>query len=306
MPAEAYKSLPTLVEWRKEISTGGIGKPAQTGDPVLATIDRLVGGLEHMELNKPRTYMLGELFFSTMWWLNHFKDKPQKDLKLRTAVLRLNLCAANKLALILWCSLHELPQELQEIYGVEMTQHGYAIDSKEGADKAYLTAQQREDYRVIFRKGLAYWIRKPVQPGQEPKLVPWDWDENVVDRGNRQGIGFVMSMSGELFIAKWGSVVSFHSSFMGGLPVMCAGTVCLTKGQITRLCNDSGHYKPVDESLAKVLRRLQMLGVNLSLIKVVGEQSGKEARGDTFLAANANWDRILASGTRARGGQVLA
>ena len=141
-----------------------------------------------------------------------------------------------------------------------------------------------------------------------------------------------MSMSGDLFAGYEGSralTVTYHSSFLAGGPVLCAGTMCFDQGRIVYICNDSGHYGPTDTAMVKVLQRLRLAGVDLKNITVVDraemvEWKGKirfssdifdehpemkpkgsspspfqhtpkysrTMRGDLFLYANGNWETI--------------
>jgi len=301
----SYPEIPTLTQWEKDSPSDTPGV-SRSQDPALAVIDGLVDGLQHVTSHGSRCYRLAELFFATMWWLNHRKDmpgfKPGMDSQRRAAMLRLNLCAANKLALMLWCPVSELARELQDIYGVGMVGHGIKTDKEEGG--RYMSADERERWRVIFKKGMAYHFGFTASTKSELEL----WNTGAgYDSSSRAGVGFVMSMSGDLFAGQFGfgSLPKYHSSFMSGMPVLCAGTICIESGRITRICNDSGHYAPVDMSLSKVLQRLRLCGVNLTQITVArvregGLSSGADTRGDLFLACNGDWNTIEKSGTRAR------
>jgi hypothetical protein len=85
---------------------------------------------------------------------------------------------------------------------------------------------------------------------------------------------------------------AFHSSYMGGNAVQCGGTMRVIKGVVTGVKNDSGHYKPVDESLAKVLELLKTVGMDVSKVEVRTAGAGTTVKGDVFLQQNGNWDAI--------------
>lgn len=114
--------------------------------------------------------------------------------------------------------------------------------------------------------------------------------------GTREGLGFVLSMSNELYVGvleKFG--LQYHSCFMAGRPVQCAGTMQLDHGVVTYVRNDSGHYKPVDQSMVKLLQYLRMNGMDLGRITVGQDRrGGAEVRGDLFMRDNGNWNAILA------------
>jgi hypothetical protein len=86
----------------------------------------------------------------------------------------------------------------------------------------------------------------------------------------------------------------------------------ITRGVVTGIDNRSGHYKPVDETLALALSQLKLAGMDLKKItvttqvkEIVGAGQSREVklirvdtRGDKFLAANGSWNAIrrMASG----------
>lgn len=78
--------------------------------------------------------------------------------------------------------------------------------------------------------------------------------------------------------------------------MQCGGTISAKKGYITTIKNDSGHYKPSDLALTKVLTIFRTAGVNLKDIIVEGQVSGKSTNADVFLGQNGNWQNILKSG----------
>jgi hypothetical protein len=66
----------------------------------------------------------------------------------------------------------------------------------------------------------------------------------------------------------------------------------VANGVVTGVQNDSGHYKPVDDSLAKVLELLNTVGMDLGKIEVRTVGAGTKVKGDLFLRKNGNWDVI--------------
>ncbi len=324
----SYSEIPTVANWVADSPLDTLSSAKRSDDAAVAIVDELVGALEKAATHGQRCYRLAELFFATMWWMNHRRlqpgFKPGSDARRQAAMLRLNLCAANKLALMLWCPIGELARELQDIYGIGMTQHGTTTDGPGGVQGGYLKDDEREKYRVIFRKGRAYRFKDATVPRNADKPIG-DAELNpastrgFVDASGREGFLFVMTMSGELFVRPETAKGIYHSSLVGGKPVLCAGTICIdAQGMITRICNNSGHYGPADTAMAKVLQRLRLAGVNLSSITVVDQDPKKgktlkaktegeddqfilrSVRGDLFLACNGNWATIEKSGTRWR------
>ena len=128
----------------------------------------------------------------------------------------------------------------------------------------------------------------------------------------RPGLLFVLSLSNELYVGPW----QYHSFPMAGGDVLCAGTIQIQNGTVTHIKNDSGHYKPVDVSLVKLLQHLQMNGVDPAKVTVdsVGLErrfewkdgklisdpkrrfrttEGPTVKGNVFLAQHGNWESIL-------------
>lgn len=66
-----------------------------------------------------------------------------------------------------------------------------------------------------------------------------------------------------------------HSSFLKGRPVMCAGTLRVSNGQITEITLLSGHYKPNKKELLNFLNHLStQCHVDLSKVTVIDKPDG--------------------------------
>ncbi len=280
----SYSGLPSVGQWHTDTRPGRVGMNAN--DPVLRTIDDLMGALRSAA-DGAELYLRGLLFFATMTWLNQYKRDPRMSAECRKPILSLNLFAANDLARVLNCSLRELASKLQDIYGVEMSEHGVNTDLKHDCKEEYLSNALRERYRLFILQGLACHYKKA-----ERKFRPL---VKGVFSGMREGYGFVLSMSNVMYVGELESkVLSYHSYFMGGRSVQCAGTISFDNGKVVYLKNDSGHYKPCDPSLVKVLLYLRMNGVEMVRIKVAREFVDVHTRGDIFLMNHGNWDAIRA------------
>ena len=55
-------------------------------------------------------------------------------------------------------------------------------------------------------------------------------------------------------------LAKFHSQYMGGKPVICAGEMTVRNGILQRINNSSGHYRPDGKHLLPVLWRLTQKG----------------------------------------------
>jgi len=286
--ARSYKSLPTLDQWRIDTAEGRVA--GRANDPVLRSIDHIITELE-FATDGAELYLLGQLFFNTMSWLNHYKNDPVMVASSRKPILSLNLFASNNLARILECGVGDLAGHLQDLYGVEMSQHGIDTDIKESP--RYFDAAKREIYRTFVVYGRLHHYRS----GQGAFVI---LDTGASSTEGRPGYGFVLSMSNELYIGNFGAMSkTYHSTFMAGRPIQCAGTLQIENGCVIYIKNDSGHYKPVDQSLVKVLLFLQMHGLDTGRITVASaaHQKGEkeqETTGEVFMQENGNWDAIEA------------
>jgi len=180
-----------------------------------------------------------------------------------------------------------------------MSEHGVNTDAKENPD--YLNAAKREQYRVFIISGRACHYRKTLK---RFKILNTTVAKGELEGFNdqRPGLGFVLSMSNELYAGLLGKMsLSYHSQFLGGRPVMCAGTMVFDHGRVTYIKNDSGHYKPADPSMVKMLHYLQMNGMPIRDITIGREQVEKglakgsvEVSASVFMQHHGNWNAILA------------
>lgn len=80
-----------------------------------------------------------------------------------------------------------------------------------------------------------------------------------------------------------------HSSFIQGKPVMCAGTLRVSQGQITEITVLSGHYKPRREELLNFLNHLSMhCHVDLSKVTVIDQPDGLPKNALKYLQLKGN------------------
>lgn len=315
-PAKSFQHFPSCDKWKKESSVGSRWSPPfRKDDRVLVAIDEMVKRINKGVEGGERLYELCGLFFCTLYWNNHYKQHSKMDSGRRGAIMSLNMTVANELVAALNCSLNKLALTLQQIYGKTLNKHGLDIDTASNNDPKYFKVfdedkkerekeiGKREKYRAIFKNSKLYVLQ-----GKTVGLNPLT---TKLNKWHTNRYGFVMTMSNELFVGMFGGHAKYHSSFMSGKPIQCAGTIRVIKGRITEIENDSGHYTPRDASLAKVLRHLRNVGINIGGIEVYGhvdnillnEQNKKEGfsggkvyvKGDVFLRDNGNWDGILVS-----------
>lgn len=80
-----------------------------------------------------------------------------------------------------------------------------------------------------------------------------------------------------------------HSSFLKGRPVMCAGTLRVSNGQITEITLLSGHYKPNKKELMNFLKHLSTpCHVDLSKVTVIDKPDGAPKNALKYLKTQGN------------------
>jgi hypothetical protein len=310
-------------------------------------IDSLVSAVGKAKSSGEAQYLMGEIYFATIFWNNNHTTDPKMHAGRRTAIMRLQLTSANMLSLAFGCGVGGLAAALQETYGKAMEAHGLRVDTGHEAD--YLEAAKREAFRVVFKGGrgwrfncLEYQerpnVREPLKPIDTKEYADFmrqsvqDTDVRIADEHKA---GYVMNMSREFYVGPFMAnkmwlqkFPKFHSYFVGGRAIQCAGIIRFSKGKVDYIDNESGHYKPIDLALVKALEHFKTVGMKLSDIRVsakvvrdrpltdelwklyskekkekwpLGEPGAKaettvRCDGEEFLMANGNWASIIASG----------
>jgi len=328
----SFHSFPTLSIWKEKSMVGNrFSGPFRRNDPALNRIDELVKAFNSAKTAGEGQYLLGEIFFSTMWWNNNYKSDPKMHEGRREAIMSLNLTAANMLGTTLGCGIGGIASEMRNIYGKNLSAYGANVD--QGKEDSYLTAARREAFRVVFKGGKAWRfncleykqeqnVQTPLKPidtkeySEFMEKVDSDKDQRTEGQGKA---GYIMSMSREFYIGPFVAnkgftgpiqMPKFHSFFMAGGPVQCGGIIRVKGGIVDYIDNESGHYKPIDLALVKALEHLKTVGMNPKNIKVGGisirdriKEPNKpviakgvpiDTWGDKFLAANGNWEAIYA------------
>lgn len=196
-----------------------------------------------------------------------------------------------------------LPRELEEHFGKEMVEHGKKTDAKwakgdlkklqDDIDK-YMAAQSKgewkgtfkdpvfetlqpiykdrvetEQYRIFFRNGLAFqspwWDKSARNPAPVRLDTKTQYKKETLSNEGRAG--YALSMSRDLYVAQHfvnRDAAFYHSSYLKGEKVQCAGELRCIAGQITMVNNYSGHYQPKGDSLVSLLEHLAANKVNMS------------------------------------------
>ncbi|MBR0644886.1 hypothetical protein [Plastoroseomonas hellenica] len=178
----------------------------------------------------------------------------------------------------------QIAERLTELFGKEMSEHGQQVDAR--VNPVQLSAIERARHRVQFRGGRAYYLRERLGlPAHEAVLDTLHFEDrkNYGKNKYRNAVhrmgawGFVLSLDRQFYVAQHGFVhqtggnkdaMFFHSSYLSGARVLCAGDCIVENGQFMSITNASGHYKPPAESLAYVIETLRQYGVDVSELRV--------------------------------------
>ena len=139
----------------------------------------------------------------------------------------------------------------------------------------YLKKMERLRYMLLIDNGFL-------------RTIDWQLHSSAGD----QGWPFAMDSYGNLFTtddeAQAGQFN--HSSFNAGKPVVCAGFLKVDHGQLIKINNNSGHYKPSLEELDSAVRLLERAQVFLN--GVIVEYWDYETNPDMKLIWNVSIDEL--------------
>lgn len=163
-----------------------------------------------------------------------------------------------------------------------MSEHGHLTDNSRADDSIprgnilYLTDSEAAHHRILIRDGKLHFAATGLlldTSGQEytnpqhvagPRFEPF----REPDLGSA---GYVLSLKGELYAGVhapfdtpeecMGKHPYFHSSYLGGGDVLCAGRIFVRNGKLVGIDNGSGHYKPTADQLRRGVRDLERQGV---------------------------------------------
>lgn len=306
--AKVYQATPTLEQWKKDSSVALVRR---SDDKILTRIDTLIDEYRKCQDGYVKIQLKADLFFTLDYWLKDVKRNTSMNKDRTPAIYGLYQFTAETLAQSLGTTINVLPEYLERHFGRRLSYHGEHLDVL-GRAAIYLSRAEVDKYRLTFRNGKAYmftWPGKGVEGAEKNagamSLVLADSStatSPVFGKSTNWG-GFAMSMGRELYMARhhcrkgFGAEGNFyHSSYLAGEPVLCAGTIKMKNGLIAEVCNDSGHYRPDARNFIGFLQTLQMHGVNIASV-VVGDYSGAlRAHGHQFLAAQGNWARAALTG----------
>jgi hypothetical protein len=307
----AWPGIPRADPWWLGLR-GADGK-APT-DRELVLIDRYLRAYRQGSSMWTRLAVLGQLYFLSDHWLKDHGAKdgaPPGDRERKVGNLFLSV--AEELCKELKCSVNTLPQMIEVYWGRALTPGGYNMDN-EGIGPGqfpsvanYLFKAEREKFLLTFKDGRAWQVpwwrprgpydRVPAESAQ----VGWTYAPGKPGQMFEPGFaGFVLSMGRDFYMADHHGCYRrdnfFHSSYLAGTPVLCAGSMLIHNGKVLWIKNDSGHYKPTLDHLVNVVQALEMYGIAPSSIWVRAvRDSWKDERTGALgtVARDFRGDRLL-------------
>jgi hypothetical protein len=303
--------LPSIQAWRDALQRGG----APPGDRALNLIATYLGTYWQERDDWDQLALLGQLYFLTDNWLKAagVNSHLAAQSAVQKAVLKLFGAVVNELCKCIACSVNRLPQMLESIWGRVMTPDGRRTDGWTGVSPGqtptvakYLSRAEAEKYRLIFddlgrAQQLTWWNGKPPWELRLANSAPWRGAAAPGFREMNVGFaGYVLSMGREFYMTRHRNGFKdgkdfYHSSYLAGDPVLCAGTIEIVNGRVLTVTNESGHFRPTVHHLLEVVQALQMHGVTPASFEVSAMrgswdpkpgQSGQGSlvlRGDRFL-----------------------
>jgi hypothetical protein len=149
------------------------------------------------------------------------------------------------------------------------------VDQLGDLQVAYLRKSQRYEYMAFIKNGL-------FEDGENKPI-------DTADMNMSGQVLWTMDRYGNMFIyddyplgKKVGIRQVNHSTMNAGKEVICAGMIRVDKGQVTKITNTSGHYKPTHQHFAEALTILSEEGLDLSGAEVMAVRFPGPAKGKAW------------------------
>jgi hypothetical protein len=190
--------------------------------------------------------------------------------RIETQLLK-ELCA------MLGCDLYWLPNYLEARFSAELSKHGQRTDTQgfQANRLKYLEEAEAAEFKVTFRNGLAYMLCQDKGELRERPADTRSYASVYSGKHRRYCFGYVLTGT-DLYMADHdasrkdrGGNEFYHSSYLAGKPVMCAGDISFHEGSCTSISNLSGHYKPKPSQLLSLILFLRGKGLDMGHAQVV-------------------------------------
>jgi hypothetical protein len=284
-----YTAIPKDNQWQEDTKAG---LDQRANDRILLSIDKFIYEANKTNNKAVITYLKTQLFFTTDTWLRLEKKGAENiDPARYLPVYALFKYIAGQLCKLWDVTVNVLPQKIEEKFGQEISTYGRNKDKELTYDPQkplpkvkYLTRLEAKKYELVFgndRRAYQYawwdpemmekWELVPADSSRSPGLKDGPAELPVFTNNL---CGYSMSMDRRFYIGPHragfdgASSNFYHSSYLAGQTVLCAGEMKIINGIITEVTNDSGHYQPSLTHLVNVLETLSMYGVDVINIDV--------------------------------------
>jgi hypothetical protein len=272
--------VPTKFQFQFQTSIQGSGPRAaaaraflpRESDLILKEIGNLLDGFHASTDGPARTIYLGKMLYTADRWLKH---PPGDDRNRRIAGMQdFRASVLNRLMEDAKIPEMSVKTWLERTFGAYVNS---VMAKSDKSNAAYYETDELEQYRLRIVNGIVYarkWWEKSVHltlfdTANQIRTLPLAVTEYEDRETTKDFANYVLTMDGE-FYSTWHRVASsgakgrFHSAYMRGNPVHCAGEMRVKNGLIAEINNKSGHYTPGTYKLRDAVEALEMLGVNFN------------------------------------------
>jgi hypothetical protein len=278
----ALGRIPLAADWKQ---TANADRPSECGSEIISLIERYLTNYHQNPDWWGRLSALGQIYFLTDRWLRNARpetdpgtsaQKPAFDLLLRTV--------ADRLCVLLDCSINHLPDLIEQYWGLALKPQGVEMDRQDAGngyagdvptpDKLsqvadYMMRAELQQYRLFFQNGKVFQI--PWWRAHGP-YAPVLADSRKVSWINAKGIsmtdsgyaGFALSMGHDFYMARQPGGYDRHNIFpssLAGDTVLCTGTLRIENGRVKGVCNDGGNYQVSVDHLINVVQALEIYDI---------------------------------------------
>ncbi|WP_431284147.1 hypothetical protein ACQW02_04880 [Humitalea sp. 24SJ18S-53] len=286
MPALVFTPLPTAAQFKSATDLTMVTSGRRAGDTAINVIDGLLDIFHRTRNDANRVIVLGRLYFATDTWLKLCdRGSAEINTRRRSSVYEFYKKLVARLTEETRVPVNLLPNWLEATFGRAMGAHGADVDLRDRAGE-YMEPKKAAIYRLVFVRGLAF---RQKWWANSTELVLAD----SIERDARQAAviaagfsGYVVSQGGDFYSGPhWAGTNlqkngRFHSSYLAGDAVRCAGEIKMEQGVVVQINNNSGHFQPGANNLALAVETLALLGVDMKRLIVSGfnifPQSGRQ------------------------------
>jgi hypothetical protein len=156
---------------------------------------------------------------------------------------------------------------------------------------------RRRDFHEKDVPGSRYGERRPIELGSVNYLEPQDLVKRRLSLENGQFTRggqplddgkyiFVVDQEGHLIADKPRAGSIHHSSLSAGKPVLTAGEFQIENGKLVKITNQSGHFRPSEQSFEHLLIELHEQGLDLNGVRALALTLKTDADGRFSLVKN--------------------